>query len=481
MWLLHVVASALAADDECARGAATAAALFPALAAPPRYVAFDAASEDFVPSIVNGGRPVVLTGSPAARWGVVDRSSAHAWTPAVFAAALESANQSMRAHTSVARITQLHSAVSPLGALDAGWLRPYDEVTFVPADFMQRASEGEHLIYFTPLKSLPKALREGVGDVVDFAVPWRRILEVNTWIAGAGQATPAHYDVSGNMYVQVHGRKRFVLFPPSAARYLYLFPKIHPADRSTQIDFDASIDSIQETFFDFEPDEWSDDGCDGDAPVLVDLRPGEVLYIPPYWFHYVAPLERGRSSSSSSSAGVAEGGGADISMSISIALDSEQVELRELLRAKAPPIARSAPLRARDAALRAFFVELLGGGSVPRAARFARELVRTRWSHAGADVGRPRVASRLEAVLREESAAFEQDVRGPLASVGDATRSELRGFARALHSDLHSRVYEFSAAELEIELGNYVEDCVAHTLNATLVGAFLRRFARVGG
>ena len=457
--LCALVAATVTTDtDELCAAAATATELFQKILPPPPRVPFNA-SEGFVPSLVDGARPVVVINSPVLQWPALHASSPLAWTPAAFARAHAAANRTLRAHVSAARITQMHSAVSPLGALpDIGWLRPYEEATYEPAEFMRRASAGEHLIVFAPLKELPLALRGGIGDVVSLSVPWRRVLEVNAWVAGAGQATPAHYDVSGNMYVQVHGKKRFVLFPPTATRYLYLFPKIHPADRSTQVDFDASLEEIQESFFDFDPEEWVEDGV-----VTVDLVPGEVLYIPPYWFHHVAPVGP-------------IGAEDELSISVSIALDSEQIELRELLRANAPPIARGASLHVRDAALRALLSELLGN----RAVRFTRELIRTRWSHAGADVGRPRVAARLAPALRSATQEFERQLRGSVVSVGDATRRELRDFASNVHGALRSRIYEFTPAELDIELGNYIEDCVAHTLNATQVGAFLRRFARLG-
>lgn len=78
-----------------------------------------------------------------------------------------------------------------------------------------------------------------------------------------------------NILVQVVGRKRVVLFPPSDSPYLYLV-----GDKSRVMDIDAP-DLV--TFPKFsQASRWE-----------ATLEAGEVLYIPALWFHNVTALEFG--------------------------------------------------------------------------------------------------------------------------------------------------------------------------------------------
>lgn len=50
---------------------------------------------------------------------------------------------------------------------------------------------------------------------------------VNLWIGQRGVTTPCHFDGYHNMYVQIAGSKRFVLYPPSDIPSLRSFPFLH--------------------------------------------------------------------------------------------------------------------------------------------------------------------------------------------------------------------------------------------------------------
>ena len=54
-------------------------------------------------------------------------------------------------------------------------------------------------------------------------------------MGGRGSSTQAHYDVAHNVFVQLHGEKRFELRPPSAHRSLHVFPDAHPRARKSQV------------------------------------------------------------------------------------------------------------------------------------------------------------------------------------------------------------------------------------------------------
>ena len=58
---------------------------------------------------------------------------------------------------------------------------------------------------------------------------------VNMWLASAGSTTAMHYDSYHNFFVQLHGKKRFFLLPPSAATALYAHPRVrHTSHQSAQ-------------------------------------------------------------------------------------------------------------------------------------------------------------------------------------------------------------------------------------------------------
>eukprot|EP00055_Hartaetosiga_balthica_P017009 m.110704 g.110704 ORF g.110704 m.110704 type:complete len:615 (+) comp9227_c0_seq6:74-1918(+) len=107
--------------------------------------------------------------------------------------------------------------------------------------------------------------------------------QTHVWFGGTNTSTPVHFDIFHNFFVQVQGRKRFLLFPPSQWQHLYLHPLIHPAGRSCQVDLDAPRDSQIHDFPNYAKNHV--------LAIETILNPGEVLYIPPHWFHHVTSLE----------------------------------------------------------------------------------------------------------------------------------------------------------------------------------------------
>jgi hypothetical protein len=110
---------------------------------------------------------------------------------------------------------------------------------------------------------------------------------LNLWAGQAGVVAPCHYDGHHNFYAQLWGKKRFLLWPPSAWPLLRPFPLLHPSHAQCQTNVSAALHG-------------GGGGGGGagatvaaaavDAAWRVELSPGELLYIPPLWFHETEAL-----------------------------------------------------------------------------------------------------------------------------------------------------------------------------------------------
>lgn len=99
--------------------------------------------------------------------------------------------------------------------------------------------------------------------------------QVNYWLGKENVTAYTHYDTSYNLHMVAYGRKKFIIFPPEAYHELKLYPCLHPFYRQVQSD-------IYSTKF--------QDVIERLNGVEVFVNPGEVLYIPPYWFHSVITM-----------------------------------------------------------------------------------------------------------------------------------------------------------------------------------------------
>jgi lysine-specific demethylase 8 len=105
----------------------------------------------------------------------------------------------------------------------------------------------------------PDVLEDRVGD------------ETRFWIGASGQKSSIHNDSNHGFNAQVYGRKRFILFPPDEYRNLYT-SRITDETWASVVDWDDP-DLTQYPLFAFV------DGLE------VVLQPGEMLYIPAFWWH----------------------------------------------------------------------------------------------------------------------------------------------------------------------------------------------------
>jgi len=100
------------------------------------------------------------------------------------------------------------------------------------------------------------------------------------WMGSGGSYTPCHQDCYGfNLVIQISGSKRWTLFPPDQSGALY----------PTRIPYEES--SVFSQVLVNQPDHERFPLFAGAKKVEVTLRPGDVLFVPWHWWHFVESLE----------------------------------------------------------------------------------------------------------------------------------------------------------------------------------------------
>mmetsp|Transcript_385 Transcript_385/g.546 ORF Transcript_385/g.546 Transcript_385/m.546 type:complete len:216 (+) Transcript_385:832-1479(+) len=96
-----------------------------------------------------------------------------------------------------------------------------------------------------------------------------------------GVIAEAHWDGSRNMIAQFYGRRRYILVDPEDSCDMYLLHRTHPSGRHSQVDWS-------------KPETW-----DNDFPKFPKMlaheviqRPGDFLYLPTYYLHYIISIDR---------------------------------------------------------------------------------------------------------------------------------------------------------------------------------------------
>ncbi|XP_020768431.1 HSPB1-associated protein 1 isoform X2 [Odocoileus virginianus] len=119
-------------------------------------------------------------------------------------------------------------------------------------------------------------------DVIwsDFGFPGRNGQESTLWIGSLGAHTPCHLDTYGcNLVFQVQGRKRWHLFPPEDTPFLY--PTRIPYEESSVFSKINVVNPDLKRFPQFRKARRH----------MVTLSPGQVLFVPRHWWHYVESID----------------------------------------------------------------------------------------------------------------------------------------------------------------------------------------------
>jgi len=113
----------------------------------------------------------------------------------------------------------------------------------------------------------------------DLGFPNRAGEESTLWVGTKGANTPCHQDCYGtNLVAQLIGKKTWTLFPPSDSALLQ--PSRIPYEESSVyslINFENLEKNSESTLHDLS----------FATPYIVTLQPGEVLFVPRHWWHFV--------------------------------------------------------------------------------------------------------------------------------------------------------------------------------------------------
>lgn len=102
--------------------------------------------------------------------------------------------------------------------------------------------------------------------------------EVTAWIGPSGTISGFHADTANNMYAQIRGKKMFIICSADFNKQMY------PSDKHI---FEAVASQVDINNFDSERFPRFNDV----TFIKAILEPGDVLYLPQKWWHYVQSLD----------------------------------------------------------------------------------------------------------------------------------------------------------------------------------------------
>jgi jumonji domain-containing protein 7 len=219
------------------------------------------------------GRPVVLTGI-AEHWPAVKE-----WSPDALGAKLPDA-----------RVRYVEREMVPEGApapsvRAAAATRRRDECSL--SEFVARMDAGDgfaRYVIVSPLVQQQPSLQRDLASLAEYQfAPWvparvRRLLDKGPlfWMGPADLSSPLHLDIEHNLFVQIHGRKDWLLLPPDEGPNVYFPWREHPPELLHWSPVDPD-----------RPDLARFPRYAKARPLRVTLHPGEILFVPAGWWHVV--------------------------------------------------------------------------------------------------------------------------------------------------------------------------------------------------
>lgn len=115
---------------------------------------------------------------------------------------------------------------------------------------------------------------------VDFSIftKYTKVNDIFAWVGPPGTVTGLHYDSLNNLLAQVMGRKLVILVSPKYNSKMYISKKYELGAVSSEVDINNYNENTHPKFKDVDF-------------MSVILKPGDVLFIPKNWWHYVKAID----------------------------------------------------------------------------------------------------------------------------------------------------------------------------------------------
>jgi hypothetical protein len=100
---------------------------------------------------------------------------------------------------------------------------------------------------------------------------------INLWL-GRATKTPLHFDAENNFFAQLYGTKQFTIFSPLDTANLYPFPLGAAAWNNSCVDA-------------YAPDVERYPRFSAAVPLTFEVKAGDLLFLPAYWWHQVRSVD----------------------------------------------------------------------------------------------------------------------------------------------------------------------------------------------
>jgi len=253
-----------------------------------------APTKPFAKELSKQATPVILSNTVATEWPALKK-----WSLDYLKQRTPDTINNVYQHTR-ARFGPLFRPKKPMASISSVvWGNPHNMIDMNSTEFFHRISSpklaassprsqsrrvspfdsipvAEEYLYYTGDLNTPSLVADLQPMQEMLLTPERP--SVNIWIGQAGVLTHTHLDTYDNFFVQIANRKTFLLFPPGQSANLHPYPFLHPSHGQAQADIDAADLGRFPRLADLE--------C-----YIAELHPGDMLYIPPLWWHYVVALD----------------------------------------------------------------------------------------------------------------------------------------------------------------------------------------------
>lgn len=180
---------------------------------------------------------------------------------------------------------------------DPAW---HEEVASM-ADFVDRLCAGVEIVYLAQ-HTLFDQLPDLKGHFSEPTVVRGRVTRINAWIGSANTVTPCHFDSYDGVLCQVVGYKHVRLFPPNDSKFLYPTSTSWTAQRRWPANASETTTAMNGrrtephgtiSLVDVAaPDMLRFPLFDRATCSEVLLGPGDALFIPAGWWHWVRAVDR---------------------------------------------------------------------------------------------------------------------------------------------------------------------------------------------